>query len=462
MPVTCAPALADGPFSLKDTITDVEAPSWSGIYFGVGGGFGYDHSKDNYADTTGVSSSNDEFANGGLISLIYGIDRQIGDRFVIGAFADVSISDLERGDDSIHNALTIDRSWAVGGRAGYLVTDRTMIYATAGYTQAHFDNDGWWDIDVNGTGTTLPGRRGATFDGYFVGGGIETRLNGNFFLRGEARYSDFSGIATNAGSFAGTDFVDREAPSITSVEAALIYKLDRSDTTEREPVDENHGPKVISYSGVDVANHAVDAYTGTIFGLSGDLYKSGFLLRTEGIIADYSFHNIAPPQTKIDANDRSLDIMPGYQWVFPHWSAIGYVGYEVRDIRLSPDDLNSDLRGTKDGFKVAAEFETDEADALYASLEGSYSTAFDSYYGQARMGYNMKRLIIGPESAVYGDESDWAARVGAFATIPFQLTPNIPAKITFNAGQQFVNKGDSVSRAGGEGAYGESMLRVDF
>ncbi len=74
-------------------------------------------------------------------------------KFAIGSsmalFGDIDLSDINRGNDDIHNALQIDRAWAIGARAGYLVTNRTLVFATAGYTEAHFQNDGWWDIDVD-------------------------------------------------------------------------------------------------------------------------------------------------------------------------------------------------------------------------------------------------------------------------------------------------------------------------
>lgn len=459
-PAIVAPALADGPFSLKDTPVQVEAPSWSGIYFGVSGGFGQNHSKNNYHDSEGTTSSRNEFADGGLVSLIYGIDRQVGSRFVVGAFADFSVSELNRGNEDIQNAMTIDRSWAIGARAGVLVNERTLVYATGGYTQAHFSNDGWWDIDTEDT--TAHGKGGQNFGGYFVGGGIERRISDNFYLRGEARYSDFSGRITNSGTVDGVDYVDREIPSIWTVQAGLVYKLDRSKVLNPDPITEDRGPKVITYSGIDAANDAVAYYGGTVFGLSGDLYKNGFLLRTQGIIADYNYQAGEPVNSTVDADDRSLDIMLGYQWVFSNWSAIAYLGYEVRNIHLSPFDPNNDVRGGADGFKVAVELETDDESPLYGSLEGSYSTAFNSYYAEARVGYNAKTFIIGPESSVYSDEGDLATRVGAFATIPFHLWwSGLPAKLTFNVGQQFVNNSGE-TRAGGEGAYGGSMLRVDF
>ena len=461
VPMMATPALADGPFSLKDTPVQVEAPSWSGLYFGVGGGYGHNHSKNNYRDSDGETSSRNEYADGGLVSLIYGIDRQIGSRFVVGAFADFTTSELTRGNLDADNAMTIDRAWAIGARAGLLVNERTLVYATAGYTQAHFSNEGWWDIDVP-FDDTLRGKGGQTFGGYFVGGGIERRLNDNFYLRGEARYSDFSGKVTNSGSYEGVDYVDREIPSIVTVQAALVYKLDREKVLNPDPVTYDRGPKVITYHGFDAANDSVAYYGGAVFGLSGDLYKNGFLLRTQGIIADYSYHAVEPLDRKVDADDRSLDVMLGYQWVFSNWSAAAYLGYEVRNVHLSPRDLDNDVRGGADGFKVAVELETESEGPFYGSLEGSYSTAFDSYFAQARLGYNMKRIIIGPAGSFYSDEGDHATRVGAFATIPFNLPWNgLPAKLTFDLGHQFVSH-DGESRAGGEGLYGGSMLRVDF
>lgn len=467
LPALTDPAAADGPFSLKDTPAQVAPSTWTGVYFGVGAGYGHNNSKNDYHDDAGVpssSSSKNESADGGFVSLLYGFDRQINDRFVVGAFVDASISALTRGDESIHNGLVIDRSWAIGGRLGYLLNDRTLIYANGGFTQAHFWNDGWWDIDANGVGPTLAGKGGKWFNGYFVGGGIERKLNDNFYIRGEARYSDYGGEVTNSGNFGGTNYVDREIPSIITGELALVYKLDRDKVLNPDPVDENHGPRVITYNGIDAATDSVYWYGGTVFGLTNDLYSSGLVLRTEGVIASYSYDETSAPFSNVNADDRSLDIMLGYQWVTPTWSATGYVGYEARAVHLSPFDPNNNVVGGANGFKVAAEFETDDELPYYASLEGSYSTAFDSYYGQARLGWNKKSIIFGPEAGVYGDGADYAPRVGAFATLPFRLWwSNLPAKLTFDVGQQFVGgNGEGATRAGGEGAYGGSMLRVDF
>lgn len=476
-------AYADGPFgSLKDTAPVIEEPTWFGLYFGAGWGYGHNRSKNNYSDSDGERSSRTEHADGGLVSLLYGVDRQIGDRFVLGVFGDIDLSDITRGNSDDHNALQIDRAWAVGARAGFLINNRTLIFATAGYTQAHFENDGWWDIDPEGApGTTLRGAHSRTFGGYFVGGGVESRLTDNFFLRGEVRYSDFSGRVTNEGTFEDVDYVDSEVPSLLTARASLVYKLGRSEVLNPgSEIDDTQGPKYISYAGVDGAKDAWAFYTGALAKLNGGFNTNGFILRSEGIIADYDYRASgavftpdpdasAPAGTKIDARDRSLDVMLGYQWVQDRWSAAAYIGYEVRDVHLRPNDMDNSVRGTDSGLKVAFEVETDDTsdDRFYGSFETSYSMAFDSYWAQGRLGYNFQKMlgaesvIFGPAASVLDDDGDVATRVGAFTTLRYQVTPNIPMRLTFDLGHQFVN-GNGESRSGGEGLYGGAMVRFDY
>lgn len=78
-----------------------------------------------------------------------------------------------------------------------------MVFGTAGYTQAHFRNDGWWDIDALGAG-----RNSQNFSGYFFSGGVEVLLRSNFYLRGELRYSDFGKEITNSGFDGSASYVE--------------------------------------------------------------------------------------------------------------------------------------------------------------------------------------------------------------------------------------------------------------
>jgi hypothetical protein len=457
-------AYADGMVSLKDTPVALP-PTWAGPYFGMSIGYGHNDSTNDYSDSDGVRSSRDESADGGLVSLIWGVDCMLRDRILVGGFVDFDWSDINRGHDE--NAMTIDRSFQIGGRIGYLMTERTMLFASAGYSRAHFDNEGWWDIDPDGGGPTIPGADAKWFNGYFLGVGLESRLGGNFFLRGEARYANYSSEHTNVGSFAGTDFVDGEDPEIWTGRLGITYKLGRGEVPFREGYGETDGNlKIASYYGVDVAKDIWVVYSGGVMALNGDLTRDGVVARAFGYYADYSFDQSG---TETDGTDRALDVMLGYQKYFGTVSAIGYIGMEVRDIDNTPSDPTSKLEGTQTGFKVATEIETEDEDSpFYGSVDASYSTAFNSWYAQLRAGPNMKRIKFGPEGALFSDEGELTTRVGAFAIIPFNLRPTMPAEISFDAGYQFVEdngdsgNGNTDAVRGGEGGYFGSMFKVLF
>ena len=455
--------------SLKDEPVVAPAPSWSGFYFGGSAGYGHNRSDNNYSDSDGVSSSIKETADGGLLSAIVGFDRQVRDRFVIGAFADFDISDFDRGSDKALNGLTISRAWSVGGRLGYLVSPRMMVFATGGFTQAHFRNDGWWDIEANGVGPTLPGHPSKNFNGYFLGGGMEVMLRSNFFLRGEVRWADYGQEITNAGSFAGTDYVDAEDPEILTARLGIVYKLGRPDHVDVGGMKDggdgagDHEFKVVTINGVDVAKDSYAFYSLNLFALGGDFDKDGLVFRTLTVYGKYSYEDSTVPGLSIDAQDRSMDAMLGYHKAFGQFNATVYAGYEIRDIDLSPDDRTNKLRGTQSGFKVALDAESEDNAPFYFSLDGSYSTAFNSFYGELRLGYNAGKFIVGPEGLIFSDEGELTERLGGFVTVPFTVSPTMVGQFTVNGGYQFVEDGSNGSGSrGGEGAYVGSSLKLAF
>ncbi len=459
-----AAGAADLGGSLKDTPMVAPAPTWSGFYFGGSIGYGHNRSDNNYSESTGYSQSVSESAEGGLVSAVFGFDRQIGDRWVIGAFADFDWSDLDRGNEHIWNSMTISRAWSVGGRLGLLVSPRMMVFATGGFTQAHFRNDGWWDIDG-----WADGRNSRNFNGYFVGGGLEVMLRSNFFLRGELRYADYGEETTNTYNDGSFSYVDREDAEIFTARLGIVYKMGRDEHAlpalsmkdGGEGVD--HAYKVVTINGVDVSNDAWSIYSFNAFALNGDFSRDGLVFRTLGVYGEYSFNGFG---TDVDTDDRLADAMIGYQKVFDRFTATAYVGYEIRDIDASPFGWHSGvLHGTKSGFKVAFDVESKDEEKLYFALDGSYSTAFDSVYGLVRVGYNAGSFIVGPEGWVFSDDGDTSWRVGGFAKMPFMLGPTRAAELSVYGGYQFVeddNNGSGFTTHGGEGAYGGAALKLAF
>jgi outer membrane immunogenic protein len=88
-------------------------------------------------------------------------------------------------------------TWAVGGRAGYLVTPRFLTYFDGGYTQARFDqiNFNFSGVGIAGgpAGTSIPA---TTYNGWFIGSGFEYALDWlpvpGLFLKTEYRYAQYN------------------------------------------------------------------------------------------------------------------------------------------------------------------------------------------------------------------------------------------------------------------------------
>ncbi len=164
--------MKDAPFAIPET-------SWTGFHVGVGlGGGAINH------DLTGTLGEDGGELNGvggtGVFGTVeVGYDRQFGP--IVGGiffnydFADLS-SDFKIDGTNIASARLNDM-WSVGGRLGYLLNPGTLAYFLAAYTQANFDMS-----------STVP-LMGGSRDGYSLGGGLETKLGGNWFLKGEYRFT---------------------------------------------------------------------------------------------------------------------------------------------------------------------------------------------------------------------------------------------------------------------------------
>lgn len=221
------------------------------------------------------------------------------------------------------------------------------------------------------------------------------------------------------------------------------------------------GQRVDSYSGVDFAEDSFSFYSGVIIALNGSFDRDGFLLRLDGSRGEYDYQSEDVIGGKVDAEDDIFDVMVGYQKTIGVVTATGYVGYQHRDIDLSPNDPGNEIQGEESGFIVAFDAETSDEIPHFIGFSTSYSTAFDAFDAMLRVGYNMKRMVVGVEGSYSSEESDESERLGGFATFRFDLSPSMPAELTLSAGHQFVDEGGN-STSGGEGAYGSVGFSIAF
>jgi Cellulose biosynthesis protein BcsS len=210
--------------------------------------------------------------------------------------------------------------------------------------------------------------------------------------------------------------------------------------------------RALSVSGGDMTRNADEAYTGVYYAFNGDLSREGFIVRLFGTRGFYDYSN----GIDNDGNYWHGDLMIGYQWVRGRVDIGVYVGVDYQNYNIAVPDPANKLNGDETGFKVLFDLESNDRSSTpwYVALNGSYSTAFDTYYALGRVGYNFGRFILGPEAWALGDVTGDGQRLGAF--IQFEVPTGT---LALSAGHQF---GDDniVGKGFDNGAYGTVSFRI--
>lgn len=217
----------------------------------------------------------------------------------------------------------------------------------------------------------------------------------------------------------------------------------------------------VSYTGVDFAKDSVYAYTGLVGSFNRDLGKSGLVWQAFGGYGSYSYGNPSVAGGEVDGKLWQFSGLLGYLYARNNGSAAIYLGVDYQNHDLDPDDPSNKVRGNETGFKVAGDLR--HADGrFYGTLEGLYSTAFNSYWTRGRVGFMAGRFAFGPEGALIGNEGFDAQRIGGFLMMSHDYRAYRPVELTLSAGYQFLSDEGSASTVGGEGVYGGINLSIVF
>jgi outer membrane immunogenic protein len=172
------------------------AYSWTGLYIGGGGGYGGQTYNSAITSSLVPMKPYDSGAKGALATVVAGYDYQFADRWVAGVFADYDFVG-SKGDYPTYffdqfnvGSLKQTSAWAVGGRLGYLVMPQTLFYGTGGYTQTKFDSAVLTrsTLASSPTEAVIPAQ---TYEGWFLGAGVENQLSSNWYARLEYRYAQY-------------------------------------------------------------------------------------------------------------------------------------------------------------------------------------------------------------------------------------------------------------------------------
>lgn len=167
---------------------------------------GYDHirtgSSEDVDNSRDLKQSIDGVEYGGAL----GYDVALGTNLVVGAEAEITDSSAKRDynndQPTVFNLGRVDagRQYYFGGRLGYAMSPKTMVYVKGGYSNARFN--------LQGTDGTTNLRQRLDTDGYRVGAGVEQKMGSNAFVKVEYKYTnlgegefDFNGKTPDSSRF---------------------------------------------------------------------------------------------------------------------------------------------------------------------------------------------------------------------------------------------------------------------
>ncbi|MEO1731466.1 MAG: porin family protein [Pseudomonadota bacterium] len=157
--------------------------------FRVGGLAGFDVVSAGVGDeVTGGGEIEDTDLEGAAFYIELGRDFQIGNLVLgFGSEYGTSTASVEITDGTALEEVETGVDFFIGARVGAVVGDRTMIYAKGGYT----NNEVKYTVDDPELGTFEldPG-----VDGFRIGVGVEHMISSSFYIKGEARYSNYSNL----------------------------------------------------------------------------------------------------------------------------------------------------------------------------------------------------------------------------------------------------------------------------
>ena len=206
--------------------------NWTGFYVGAGFGYGMFNLDSSLTYNGTPESDNVTSAGRGLFGTLgVGYDYQFTSRIVAGVFTDWDFSDIKGhiGDPWWEGSGAIKQNWAwaVGGRIGYLVNPAVLSYFSGGFARARFSGVTLTDFGFGQS--SFDTTQAQTYNGWFIGGGMEAMLPGlsGWSVKTEYRFSDYGskdlGIFYSNG--APSSAFLHVHPYVQTVRAELAYKF---------------------------------------------------------------------------------------------------------------------------------------------------------------------------------------------------------------------------------------------
>jgi hypothetical protein len=170
----------------------------------------------------------------------------------------------------------------------------------------------------------------------------------------------------------------------------------------------------------------------TVAPLGGNIEESGIRLRAFEGYGIYKVPLDGGQSGYVRGSVTDGSLLLGYDFARDNYSLGLFAGLDVQNNWLAASDPQDAAQGTQLGAKGVAElWWTPTPQTLVFGL-AEYSTAFQTYFTQAKLGYDVlsgkapgKEIFIGPEFIALGDERFAQQRVGIHVTAIHMRSLNI-------------------------------------
>jgi hypothetical protein len=215
-----------------------------------------------------------------------------------------------------------------------------------------------------------------------------------------------------------------------SVETSFAQTAKDGETAQR----------FLFFSGVDLWSNGGFGHGGLLWSPAG-LDHEGFTLKTLLGAGTYKYHTGA---TEVTGMQFLGAVMPGWRFKRDAFEVTAFVGLDVQNHRLRPDDAGNQLRGTHAGLRGGFDLWWEPSKTTMAAASVSLSTVGSSYWTRGAYGWRVFDLIyLGPEAQALGNTTYHQYRLGLHATA-FKT-----GQFEWSAGAGFASDSDHRS-----GAYG--------
>ena len=236
--VTASAQAADLPQRAHTKASPVPATSdWTGLYLFGGAGYGmWEADQQTVSGFLGTRAPVRMGGRGYFGTVGGGYDWQFNSRWVAGIFGDAQFGDINGTVDYLSGQLvggTKNKvNYAAGARLGYLVAPNVLSYVNGGYSHAEFSHTTLLPNDGSSPTFQLPKQ---SFDGWFVGGGVENSLDifgismPGLFMKTEYRLAEYNRKTNTVLQMDGTPtfFGDTVSfkPYVQTVSTSLVYRF---------------------------------------------------------------------------------------------------------------------------------------------------------------------------------------------------------------------------------------------